>query len=364
MLRRIVLWVCALLGGLAVAAVVAVYAVTYHPRAREAVPIRALGEAPLLKAGQKIRILSWNVQYLAGKNHVFWYEARKGFPGVVSDRPSPQDIARTLREVARVITEENPDIVLLQELDDGSRRTDFGNQSALLLELLPRDYAQLAEAFYHKASYIPDRHIRGAVGMKLGILSKYKIRAATRHQLPLLPKDPLTRQFYFKRAMLEARLPVQGGGEFVVVDTHLDAWTQGTDTLQRQVQAVKSLLTRLDQEGCAWCLGGDFNGLAPGPAYSRLAASEQVEYDEKAPLTPLFEHGQSVPSPVELSGTDCARWLTHWQNRLAEPDRAIDFLFFSRNVTVGAHQVRQRDPGHTELLRISDHFPVIAEVEL
>lgn len=345
-------------GGLAVL----VYALTYHPRPVESVPVQGATNAPVLQAGQKVRILSWNVQYLAGKNHLFWYETPAGYRGPVADRPSPEDLARTLAEVARIITEEKPDIVLLQELDDGSKRTDFTDQLALLLGRLPPDYGQRVEAFYHRATYVPHPHIRGAIGMKLAILSKYRIQTAVRHQLRIMPQDILSRQFYFKRALLEARLPVQGGPDLAVVNTHFDAWTAGTDTSERQVQATAALLAHIDRQGCTWCLGGDFNILPPGPAYSRLPASEQAELSSTNDLAPLFERHQAVPSQAETEGNDAARWFTHWRNRFPEPDRTYDFLFFPRHVAIGAHYVRQRDPGQAGFLRISDHFPVLAEI--
>ena len=114
--------------------------------------------------------------------------------------------------------------------------------------------------------------------MKLAILSKYRIHRAVRHQLPVMPQDIFSRQFYFKRALLEARLPVEGGAELVVVDTHFDAWTGGADTSERQAQASAALLAQIDRQGWTWCLGGDFNILPPGPAYSRLPAAEQAEH--------------------------------------------------------------------------------------
>jgi endonuclease/exonuclease/phosphatase family metal-dependent hydrolase len=228
-LKKIALLGCVALAGLAAALALLVYALTYHPKPVERLEVFGGTNAPILRPGQKLRILTWNVQYMAGKNHVFFYE------GGTDERPSSAEIAATLAEVARVIREEDPDIVLLQEVDDGSRRTDYENQATRLLALLPAEYRQHTSAFYHKAAFVPDPHILGAVGMKLVTLSKFRIREAVRHQLPLMPKDPLTRQFHFKRAILEARLPVAGGNDFVALNTHFDAWAAGTETMARQV---------------------------------------------------------------------------------------------------------------------------------
>ena len=269
-----------------------VYALTYHPGPVEPMAVHGGTNAPILRPGQRLRILSWNVQYMAGKNHVFNYE------GGHDARPSPAEIAATLADVARIVREEAPDIVLLQEVDDGSRRTDYEDQAARLLALLPADYSQHVSAFYHRAAFVPDPRILGAVGMKLLTLSKYRIREAVRHQLPLMPKDPLTRQFYFKRAILEARLPVAGGKDFAALNTHFDAWAAGTETKARQTACAQALLERLDRAGCAWCLGGDFNLLPPGPASPRLspvrAGQLQPDLGADTVVRPLPGHAKCV----------------------------------------------------------------------
>jgi len=271
---------CAVLVAISCVLILTVRAITYHPQVAETAAVTGTSAAPSLKPGQQVKVLSWNVQYLAGKEQVFWYDLppTDRIPGAAT-RPTRSDLDRTLREVARIIREEDPDIILLQELDDGSKRTDYENQLALLLGLLPSSYSERTEAFYHRAKFVPESHIMGAVGMKLAILSKYRIQGATRHQLPCMPKDLLTRQFYFKRAVLEAHLPVAGARDFVVLNTHFDAFAAGNGTVAKQVAAVRQLLAWLDREQSAWCLGGDFNSLAPGSAYGRLDPSARWEFD-------------------------------------------------------------------------------------
>jgi endonuclease/exonuclease/phosphatase family metal-dependent hydrolase len=200
--------------------------------------------------------------------------------------------------------------------------------------------------------------------MKLVTLSKYRIREAVRHQLPLMPKDPLTRQFYFKRAILEARFPVAGGNEFAALNTHFDAWAAGTETMARQVACAQALLEQLDRAGCVWCLGGDFNLLPPGAASPRLSPVERAGYNRVSELTPLFARYWAVPGASETGGADFARWLTHFHNGRLEPDRTIDYIFLSPLAKPAEYHVRQKDPGQADFLKISDHFPLVLEVTL
>lgn len=328
------------------------------PRLRRAT-LTCQGSAPLLTAGQSLKVLSWNVQYFAGKGYVFFYDlpAHDG----PDERPSCGAVTATLEGVAAIIGAEQPDLILLQEVDDGARRTDYEDQCARLRALLPSDYVCWVEAFYWRVPYVPHPRLRGAVGNKLVTLSRYHLRQPVRHPLAPIPDDPLTRQFNLKRAILEVRLPVASGGELVAMNTHLDAFAQGTDTMTRQVAQCQNLLDARRAEGLPWLIGGDFNLLPSTAAYEALAVEQQLYYQPQSELAPLLARYRAVPSLDEMSGPERAHWYTHFPNdpRVPAPDRTLDYLFYADELTLGDHRVR-----HAETLHLSDHLPVIATFRL
>jgi len=328
----------------------------FHPAAIQPERVIGTGLDPLLKPGQKIKVMSWNVQYMAGKNYVFFYDLIDG--SGPDKRPSAADIAVTLKEVARIIRRENPDIVLLQEVDDHARRTDYEDQLARLLELLPADYKFHASAFYWKSSFVPHPKIMGAVGLKLSTISKYNIAKAIRHQLPLRPVSALRQWFDLKRAVIETRLPVRGGNDFIVMNTHLSAFAQGEDTMQRQVDALKILMDQYSAEGAAWIIGGDFNLLPTDAAYQGLPDHLQAYYRKETELKRLTSSYSSMPSLAEASGPLSRNWFTFFPNdpRVNGPDRTIDYIFYSQNLRLGPHRVIQETTLH-----ISDHLPLVAK---
>lgn len=332
---------------------------TYHPRDLEMLPVVCSGFDAPLKPGQRLKVLSWNVQYMAGKNHVFFYDLPGG--DGPDERPASPEISLTMLEVVRVIRDEDPDVVLLQELDHGSRRTDYRDELCELLALLPPDYSCHTSAFYHKAWFVPHPRIMGAAGMKLAVISKYQISRAVRHQLAVMPDDPVTKLFNFKRCMLEAWLTIEGGGEVAVLCTHLDAFAQGNNTMERQVAQVKDMMKALDAEGRPWLIGGDFNLLPPGGAYALLGEGQKVYFNPYTEIEPLFNAYRSVPSLLEANGGQRQSWFTHFPNDPAVkgPDRIIDYLFFSDQIALGKHYVRQHD-----CMKVSDHFPLVVEVKL
>jgi endonuclease/exonuclease/phosphatase family metal-dependent hydrolase len=300
--------------------------------------------------------MTWNVQYMAGKDYVFWYDV----PDMSGpdERPASEAISRTLGDVARMIRSTRPDVVLLQEVDDGADRTDREDQLARLLALLPDEYTCHVSAFYWKARFVPHPRIMGSVGMKLSTIARYRIAAATRHQLPVVRDDLLTRQFTPKRAVLEVRLPIAGGAQFAALNTHLEAWAGESDIMEQQVAAVQALLEQLAAERVSWVLGGDFNLLPPGQ-YQKLAGDQRVYYAQSTQLAVLYDRYQAVPSLADVTGPAAAAWVTHFPNdpAVSAPDRTIDYVFVSNDVTVTSTRV-----GGEEMLAVSDHLPVIATI--
>ena len=356
-------WVRRVLVGIVLLAVVLAAAIrltTFHPPEVAGERVSCATDAPVLEPGQSVTVMNWNVQYMAGKGYVFWYDLLD--ESGPDERPAPEDIVETLDEVARVVADVDPDVVLLQEVDDGASRTDGSDQLELLLDRLGRgSYPCHASAFYWKARFVPHPRIMGSVGMKLSTLSRYRIDDATRYQLAQMPSDLLTRQFDIRRAILEARLPVQDGDDLVLLNTHLDAFAQGSDTMQRQVAETRDLLDDLTAAGEPWVIGGDFNLLPPGRQYDDLRPPQQAYYLEDTELSVLTDAYGSVPSVDEANGDDREQWFTHVPNDPAVegPDRTIDYLFHSPEVTLGEHAVRGEDT-----LDISDHLPVVVEYTL
>jgi hypothetical protein len=97
-----------------------IWAATFHPAAVQAEPVVCADNPPTLHPDQSLKVLSYNVQFMAGKNYVFFFDV-PNYPNP-DKYPSQADIDRTLSEVARVIDDENPDIILLQEVIDGITR--------------------------------------------------------------------------------------------------------------------------------------------------------------------------------------------------------------------------------------------------
>lgn len=306
------------------------------------------------------KVLSFNVQYMAGKNYVFFYDA----PGATDSHPAMADIQLTLARVAQIIRDEDPDAVLIQEINDASdSRTHYYDQiSALQQQLGEQAFPCESSAYYWQADFIPHLKIAGAVGMKLLTLSRHPIVHSQRYQLPRMPMDPVSRRFYFQRALLETHVQV-GDTAVALLNTHYDAWGEGTNVMRGQVAVTRARLEALDAADIPWVLGGDFNLLPPDGdrQRARIEATGTGVFDKDTAITPLYQHYGAIPSLENLLSEGEPDWYTHFSNdpRVSGPDRTIDYLFYSRQWRLEKSYVRQHDT-----LDVSDHLPVVGVFSL
>ncbi|MGO2486264.1 MAG: endonuclease/exonuclease/phosphatase family protein [Pseudomonas taetrolens] len=335
-----------------------IYSVTWRPEAKEVLSLNCPATAPVLTPGQALKVMTWNVQYLAGKRYVFWYDLADG--SGPDTRPNREDMAFSLDEVARVIRDEQPDLVLLQELDENAKASGYQDQLALLQERLVDLYPCSTQTFTWKADFVPDRHIFGSVGRKLVTLARYQIEHAERLQLPVAETNLISRQFQPKPALLVSYLPLNDGGQLIAINTQLDAPTQSNSNLRKQMRAVAALTDKLESQGTPWLIGGDFN-LLPIGQFLRLPPEQRLGYSSDSELHQLWEKYPMIPSNPEATGINRELWLTHFPNdpRVEAPDRTLDYLFYSPKLKRIEGYVRQKDTQ-----TISDHLPVVGRLLL
>ncbi|WP_300729412.1 endonuclease/exonuclease/phosphatase family protein [Pseudomonas sp.] len=330
-----------------------IYSMTWRPDTKEVLSFSCPISTPMLVPGQDLKVMTWNVQYLAGKRYVFWYDLNDG--SGPDTRPTGEDMAFSLDEVSRVIRDERPDLVLLQELDENAKASDYQDQLALLQERLVDLYPCSTQAFTWKADFVPDWRIFGSVGRKLVTLSRYQIEHAERLQLPVADANFISRQFQPKPALLVNYLPLNDGGQLIAINTQLDAPTLDNSNLHRQMQSTASLLDKFESQGTPWVIGGDFN-LLPIGQFQRLPAQLRLGYSPDSELHMLWEKYPMIPSNPDATGIDRELWLTHFPNnpKATEPDRTLDYLVYSTKLDRIEGYVRQQDT-----LSISDHLPVV-----
>lgn len=313
------------------------------------------------RRGHPLKVMSFNVQYMAGKNYVFFYDVEGG----PDNKPGQADTELTLDRVAEIVADENPDVLMLQEInDEHDSRTYFVDQVAALQQRLGElAFPCQVGAHYWQAGLVLHPNVLGAVSMKLVTLSRYSLTQARRHQLPLMDHDPLTTRFYFQRAVLESWLATDSGEPIALLNTHFDAWGEGSGLMQRQVETTLSVIDSLERQQIPWVLGGDLN-LLPDDGnrqWDRLTKEHGQGFDEQTALAAMSGRFRQIPSLEVLTGPNPEKGYTHFPNdpSVTGPDRTLDYLFYSGQWRLCNAYVRQQDT-----LDVSDHLPVVGVFEL
>jgi endonuclease/exonuclease/phosphatase family metal-dependent hydrolase len=193
--------------------------------------------------------------------------------------------------------------------------------------------------------------------MRLLVASRTPIDRATSWPLPRLHESPLRRQFNLTRQVLECVLPIEGGGELALFNTHLSAFSRGDGTLDRQVHAVLEHTLASASAGRCILLAGDFNSLPPSDDPARLGAHAELYAEHTSPLVPLYEALTSAVPDAEHAA-DPARWYTYLPFGENAPDRAIDHAFVHGRVEVQKVEVL------TAYRDLSDHLPLRVTIVL
>jgi uncharacterized membrane protein YbaN (DUF454 family) len=124
-------WACLGLLVLVIGLAGTVRSLLWFPPAQLDVAVTCPADTPPVPTGSDLSVLVWNVQYAASRAHHFFYDG-----GQVVHVPA-SDVTATLDEMARVVRELDPDVVLWQELDRDSDRTGNVDQLQEMLQRTP-----------------------------------------------------------------------------------------------------------------------------------------------------------------------------------------------------------------------------------
>ncbi|MGF6847624.1 endonuclease/exonuclease/phosphatase family metal-dependent hydrolase [Chitinophaga sp. W3I9] len=221
-----------------------------------------------------------------------------------------------LEALAKVINQEKPDLVALQEVDVYTRRTGVNvHQAAELAKLTGMDW------YFTKAMDVTGGEYGDAVLSRLPILER------KRYALPVAPD--IGGEF---RTMAMIRVK-KDGREFYFASTHLDHLAQ-EDSRLLQAAELKKAVTEL---GKPLILGGDFNAIPASQTIGIMRSFMNLGCLQQCPLT--------FPSD--------------------KPDRTIDYIM---TTPVNRFSVTRYNniSGYDEVLKVyvSDHRAIVADISV
>lgn len=312
----------------------------FKPAAVEPVAVESLGEA--VETGKELTLFCWNIGYSGlGADEDFFMDG-----GTKVRTESKDNVYGYLEGITQTIKEADADILLLQEVDQNSRRSYHVNQR----ELLSGYYSSNSYALNYSCPFVPIPFPPlGQVNSGLLTLTDgLAISSAQRIALACPFSWPI-RIANLKRCLLVSYIPVKGSDKMLVlVNLHLEAYT---DPEGREAQ-TKQLIEFINSEyekGNYVIAGGDFNQFFPGSreVYPKVSTDWNAqELDpSKLPEGWSLAYDLSVPTCRSLNQPyDPSNPTTQYYS--------IDGLILSPNVKM--LEVKTIDKGFEN----SDHNPV------
>ncbi len=305
-----------------------------------------------------LRMMTWNVKFGAGRVD-FFFDCHGDRGWMDAD-----EVYDNLAGLAQHIRDEQPDVLILNEVEVSSRRSAYIDQVQHLLDHTDLNYGAYASIW--RSDFVPSDGI-GKIDMGNAILSRWPLVDADRIALALIgDQDGLTQYFYLKRNLLRARVDLPGDTDVTVVATHTAAFSKD-GTKKKHIDRFKAELDDLagpDGPGGIVVGGGDLNTLPPGTDKfvdfpDTVCTGDRFEADDYGEevtwLDPLYSN---YAPAIELTTyqADNAPQFTHTTDKDGFWNRKLDYLFTNARFSAGRT--------HQEAMALSDHAPVSATLHL
>jgi len=352
--------------------------VTQFGDSEDAVYYTASSNTPAAIDPSQLNVMTWNIRFGVGR--LPWFGDSCG-DNVIVQKSAVID---TLVKIANFINGEDPDIILLQEVDVSSKRTGYLDQVQWLLDHTDFNYGVYASMW--QADFIPSDGL-GKVDAGNAILSKWPIEDAERIQLPLRgDQEDLEQYFYLRRNILKSKININDGKELYALCTHTTAFATD-DTKQKHIDRFYEVLESFGDDEI-FVAGGDLNALTSAYAEDERDFCEvdrcaddvcdgdynnnkiyQGSYfnhleNEEELLYQLYTFYPAIPlADTNYSGNYThSTWITSEDNNIESDgplNRKLDYIFSSDTLTNG---ITHQEANHKFYL--SDHAPVSAKLNL
>lgn len=251
---RIVLYILLVIVLAAVGLIAWLSIAEYKPAPVEPAAKMSVSSSELLDAEESLEILSWNIGYGGlGKDSDFFMDGGKEVQAA-----DEETVKAYLDGISAYLAEEDPDLLMLQEVDRDSKRTYGIDESALLAR------GESAFAYNYSCPFVPyPMPPIGKVNSGLLTTTDFTIAEANRIALPC-PFDWPVRAANLKRCLLVSYLPIEGSDkQLVLVNLHLEAYDDGEGKLA-QTKMLLDFISSEYEKGNYVIAGGDFNQTFPG----------------------------------------------------------------------------------------------------
>lgn len=361
-MRQIWKWILGGVGGLVILALLivggyAVYLLVQYERIPDGQMLTVEDSpAETLEAGQTYTALTWNVGFGAySHDFSFFMDSGTMLDGTRVQGTGSRAESRTVVETnvggaAKTLSDLQPDLILLQEVDEPSDRSHDVDMRQWLTDTFPEYGAVYASNFHSAYLFYPVLNPHGQVNSGILTLSAYAVDEAVRRSYPVDESFP-TKFFDLDRCFSVERLPVANGRELILINSHMSAYDEGGVVRAAQMEMLCQVLSEEAGKGNYIIVGGDFNHALCGTEEAFASQQKVPEwvypFDES-----LLPEGFSVVRAENLTEVATCRSTDLPYEKEVNYTTVLDGFIVSDNVKAVAENL------DTDFL-YSDHNPVL-----
>lgn len=238
-------------------AIIILYATITDFRPSEKEIISSGNVRPVLNDSSSVSLLIWNIGYAGlDKEMDFFYD------GGEKVRSPENNVIKNLTEIRSFLrSNDSVDFILLQEIDVRSKRSYKVNQVMQIADDLDEHKVFFGSNYDVFFVPVPFNNPMGSVNSGVASFTGYTPSGVERYSFPGQYGWP-KRLFMLDRCFLVMHFPVDNGKELLVINTHNEAYDDGS-IRDAQMKYLRDYLIAEFEKGNYVIVGGDWNQCPP-----------------------------------------------------------------------------------------------------
>ncbi|MBS5821278.1 MAG: hydrolase [Enterococcus gilvus] len=206
-----------------------------------------------LEKNKTYRAMSHNIGYGAyPPSYSFFMDG-----GAYSRAYDKKTVEENMRGIVTTTEDIAPNFAFYQEVDQEGDRSQHVDEVAFLTDRLPTYNSLYGQNYDSSYLFYPFTDPIGQAKSGLVTLSQGEITSSKRYSLPI--EKNFNKFFDLDRAFTVSRIPVNGGQEFIAINTHLSAFTKDRSIQAAQLKKIFDVMEKEYKKGNYVLVAGDYN---------------------------------------------------------------------------------------------------------
>ncbi|MCF6246382.1 MAG: endonuclease/exonuclease/phosphatase family protein [Desulfobacula sp.] len=301
-----------------------------------------------IPSDQIFNLMIWNIGYAGlSKDMDFFYDGGKQV------RPKESVVKTNLAAIEQYLARQNNmDFILLQEVDQNSKRSYSINEYSIIANVFPKFHSSFGKNYDVFFVPVPVNDPLGHVRSGLQTLSRFEPFSIVRHSFLGNYAWPQG-LFMLDRCFMVARYHLENSeNQLLVINTHNSAYDDGSLRSKQMAYLEKFLVTEY-KKGNYVIVGGDWNQCPPAfiSQFGKNKMDNNERMDIAADYMPDWNWAYDPITPTN-------RRLSTSYNEKTTLTTVIDFFLLSPNIDV------QKVKGFPLGFEHADHQPVKLTISL